>query len=85
MRELNMKSETIKTKSINEIRNIINLHGTEKWKINMETKTTLMRYRNEKINICEEKWYRNGAKYTIIMKARSNTLESECISWTMGN
>ena len=29
-----------------------------------------MRYRKEKINICEEKWYRNGEKYTIMMKAR---------------
>ena len=66
---------------MNEIKNIINLHDTEKWKTNMEIKTVLMRYRNEKMNICEEKWYRNGEKYTIMMKARSNTLELECRSW----
>ena len=57
------------------------MHDTEEWKTNIETKTTLMRYRNEKTNLCEEKLYRNGEKYTIIMKARSNTLELECKSW----
>ena len=34
---------------------MIGLHDTEKYKTNIETKTTLMRYRNEKININEEK------------------------------
>ena len=44
----------------------------------VKTKTTLMTYRNEKIHICEEKWYRNSEKYNIMMKARSNTLELGC-------
>ena len=47
----------------------------------METKTNLMLYRNVKINICEERCCRNGEKYTIITKARSNTLELKCRSW----
>ena len=47
----------------------------------METKTTLMRYRNEKIIKCEVKWYRSGEKYTLMMTARLNTFDLECSSW----
>ena len=41
-------------------------------------KKTLVRYKNDKTNILEEKCYRNGGKYTRMNKARSNSLEQEC-------
>ena len=39
-----------------------------------EERSTLVLYRKYKLEIKQEKWFRNGYKYEIMMKARSNTL-----------
>ena len=48
----------------------------------MENKSTLYFYKNKK-EINEIKWFRNSYKYTIMMRARSNTLNLAWRDWTL--
>ena len=81
MMELNLNIQEIRNSSINNIKKRINEYDLENWKRGMEEKVTLGRYRSLKTEIKEEKWFKNGDKYTIMMKARSNTLNLEWKSW----
>ena len=44
------------------------------WSVSLQNKSTLELYRNHKKQIDEEKWFKNGNKYSIMMKCRSDTL-----------
>ena len=47
----------------------------------MEKKSTLKLYRIDKKEVGEEKWFKNGKKWTIMMKARSDTLKLRWREW----
>ena len=47
----------------------------------MRNKVTLRRYMENKVNIFEEKWFKNGNKFKIMMKSRSNTLNLKWRDW----
>ena len=49
----------------------------------METKSTLDIYKSHKKVIEEERWFRNGIKYNIMKKAKSNTLKLGWREWTV--
>ena len=72
---LGLSKETIVETSDSEIEKIIKIYDTDKWRAEMEAKSTLKYYREGKIMITEEKWFKNGEKYSIMMKIRSNTLK----------
>ena len=81
MEEVGIDVEFIKNNSINEIKKKINDHDTTIWKDQMETKTTLSVYRSNKQTISEEKWYRNGERFMLMMRARSDTLNLAWRNW----
>ena len=64
-----------------DIKRKINEWDTKIWREGMERKSTLDLYRNYKMEIREEKWYANGHKWVIMMKARSNTLRLRWREW----
>ena len=70
---VNNKIETIKGK--------VNNWDTEKWKNGMDCKATLKYYSQVKQNVKEEKWIRNGVRWSIMLKARSNTLKLRWREW----
>ena len=47
----------------------------------MEAKVTVRRYLERKLEIKEEKWFKNGSRYGTMMRARSNTLPLKWRSW----
>lgn len=81
MMALNLNTQEIRNSSINKIRKLINEYDLVNWRRGMEEKVTLDRYRCFKTVIKEEKWFKNGEKYILMMKARSNTLNLEWKSW----
>ena len=54
--------------------NKIYAEDSKNWRIEVQSKTTLNLYQN-KMDIAEIKWFRNHLKYSIMMRARSNTLD----------
>ena len=71
----NLNLENIFFLSINLIKNRINEFDTNRWKEEIAEKTTLTRYKNYKNNIEEIKWFKNGFKYSLMMKARADALK----------
>ena len=80
MSEVNLSKNEIINESSNKIINKIYKWDEDFWRSEMEKKSTLTIYKN-KDNIKEVKWFRNGLKYNIMMKARSNTLDLRWREW----
>ena len=81
MEQLNVNMNEVKSLSINQIKNKIKEVDTEMWKRKMTEKSTLSIYRGKKKEIEEVEWFRNGSKYQLMMKARSNTLKLNWRKW----
>ena len=79
--DLNLTYNDIINKSKEQINSIINKYDNVLWKEKMNTKSTLTIYRDYKEKIDEIKWFRNGQKYSIMMRARSNTLKLKWRNW----
>ena len=60
-----------------EINRTVNEYDESQWKRELELKSTISIYRNEKTSIREEKIYENDEASTILFRARSNTLQLE--------
>ena len=75
MRNLNFNINSITTISTNLIKKKINEFDTNKWRQEIAEKSTLTRYRTQKNIIEETKWFRNGFKYSLLMKARADVLK----------
>ena len=71
----------IETYSRSEIISAIKEKDRLEWISNMRNKVTLKRYMENKVNILEEKWFKNANKYTLIMKGRSDTLNLKWREW----
>ena len=80
---LNLRN--IKEMSINMIKNKVNEWDENLWKTAMESKSSLDFYRSHKTKINEEKWFRNGTKYEIMMKTRSKSLKIGKRDWENQN
>ena len=80
--ELNMNASEIRTISINALKNKIYDYDDKCWREEMENKSTLYFYKNKK-DINEIKWFRNSFKYSIMMRARSNTLDLAWRDWSL--
>ena len=74
LKRLNMSLVEVVNNSIEGIEAKIREWDTNEWKEDMEEKKTLEAYRKNKSKIEETKWFRNGYRYSIMMKVRSNTL-----------
>ena len=74
MNLLNIDIEKLKEESRGSIEERIRKWDKEEWRKDMETKSTLEIYRRNKRDIREVDWFRNGRKYSVMIKARSNTL-----------
>ena len=72
---LNNKAETIREK--------VNEWDTQQWIGGMEGKSTLKYYRKAKQGVKEEKWIRNGVRWNVMEKARSNTLRLRWRNWAL--
>ena len=83
LQTVNMSVNNMINLSINQIKSKINKWDNDKWVQNMETKSTLDIHRSHKKVIEEERWFRNGIKYNIMIKARSNTLKLGWREWTV--
>ena len=75
LRKLNLNFETVSSGDREVIEKRIKEWDTNVWREEMVGRKTLEIYRRNKVDIAEEKWFRNGSKYSIMMRARSNTLE----------
>ena len=67
----------IKSLSINLIIKKIHEWDLCQWQENMTLKSTLTLYRNNKNMFSEVKWMKNGYKYSIMLRARSDSLDLE--------
>ena len=74
LEEVNFKIADINKISTLDINKKIEEWDTIRWKEDVLGKFTLINYSRNKKQICEEKWFRNGREYEIMMRARSNTL-----------
>ena len=80
--ELNLNVSEICNMSINVLTNKVYDYDDKCWREEMENKTTLFFYKNKK-DISEIKWFRNSYKHTIMMRARSNTLNLAWRDWSL--
>ena len=67
----------------NEIIRAIRMKDSDEWRNGMQQKTTLKWYMERKLDINEEKWFKNGHKYSLMMKARSDTLKLRWRDWAL--
>ena len=82
-KELELSWEAIQRESKEQIKERIQDWDTIQWRKEISSKTTLQIYRNAKNIISEENWFRNGQKYNVMMKARSDTLKLAWREWVM--
>ena len=80
MQDLGLTNE-LETYSRREIIANIKEKDRIEWINGMRNKVTLRRYMENKVNIFEEKWFKNGNKFKIMMKSRSNTLNLKWRDW----
>ena len=78
---LDLNYSDIINKNTNQIISIINRYDNKEWKEKMLSKSTLSIYNEYKLKIEEEKWYRNGFKYNVMMRTRSNSLKLNWRNW----
>ena len=71
----------IRERKINEIKRKIDEWDTDEWMKGMNAKTTMKIHRKFKNEIREEKWFRNGHKWSIMMNARADTLKLRWREW----
>ena len=76
--DLGLTINQIKELKVSQIKNKIYDYDKILWIQGMQSKSTLTMYRNNKQEIREEKWMKNGQKYSTMMKIRSNSLK---LSW----
>ena len=74
MSEININTTDIMKLSKDNIINKIKAWDTNKWKIDMHTKTTLQLYKKYKLHICEESWIDNSEGSKLLVQGRTNTL-----------
>ena len=67
--------EQIKSLGLCNIEKSINDWDTLKWTEGMQSKSTLRLYRSSKDKPEEIRWFRNGFKYSLMLKARSDSLK----------
>ena len=79
--EVGLTFNDIQFLTMDIIKKKINDLDTKVWMDGIEGKTTLELYRN-KNSIEEVGWFRNSFKFTIMMRARSNTLELGWRNWS---
>ena len=72
---IEMDKNSIMTKSKKEINLLVQQWDKKQWEIQMKGKVTLDIYRKYKADVIQEKWFKNGYRYEIMMRARSNTLK----------
>ena len=74
LNEIKMNVIDIELRSKEEIKQKVIIWDNEQWTSEIETKSSLLLYRNFKDKIQEEDIYDNRPSSTILCKARSNTL-----------
>ena len=67
--------------STDQVKSHINRKDSAEWHEKMADKQSLMIYRMFKTGIEEVKWFSNGARYSIMMNARANTLKLGWRDW----
>ena len=72
--ELGINEPGLEEMSNNAIKKLIEKWDTDKWGRGISEKSTLRLYGNFKRDISEESWFCNGWKYSLMMRARSDTL-----------
>ena len=75
MNEIGLTLNQVQCLSKDLIMKKINNYDEKKWNEEMTHKKTLERYRMSKENIEEVKWFRNGYRYSIMMRARADALK----------
>ena len=75
MEELELTTNDINLMEKKHLEDRIYRRDDREWLEGARGKTTLKRYIEEKEKVEEVKWYRNGFKYSLMMQARSNTLQ----------
>ena len=78
---ITLKFIIIINSSRGELISAINRWVQDRWLSNKLTKSTLTVYISMKQHIKEEKWFKNGAKYSLMMKARSDALKLGWRNW----
>ena len=81
MEKVGITINDVKQMKINMLKKKIIEWDENIWRNNMERKSSLLLYRNNKNKMNEEKWFKNGNKYEIMMKARSNSLKLGKRDW----
>ena len=81
MREIGIDYKFIQDMKVNEIKGKINEWDTREWINGLNTKSTMKLHRRFKNEIREEKWFRNGYKWSIMMNARADTLKLRWREW----
>ena len=81
MEQTSMSKRDLTNLSINQIKKKVKEMDSEFWREGLERKSTLSIYREKKEDIEEVKWFRNGRKYQLMMRARSNTLGINWRKW----
>ena len=81
MGSLGINKSYIENNTIAELKRVVNKWETKIWIQGMSNKSTLQIYRMYKKEVKEEKWFRNGEKWSVMLKARSNTLKLRWREW----
>ena len=74
VRETNLKSVDMKNISKDKIKKILQESDTQEWKTELNEKSSVVLYRNNKTEICEEKSYDNHPSSITFLRCRSNTV-----------
>ena len=74
MEDTNLTLTQIRLLSKDQIKRKINEWDRDRWLNSMQEKSTLMRYRENKTQVQECTWLKNGYQYSLMMRARADAL-----------
>lgn len=75
MSRMRLSIDNIVDMTPQQLKDYINRKESEEWREGMNNKSSLALYKDHKKQIDEVKWFRNGIKWNIMVKARTNTLK----------
>ena len=81
MSRMRLSIDNIVDMTPQQLKDYINRKESEEWREGMNNKSSLALYKDHKKQIDEVKWFRNGIKWNIMVKARTNTLKLGWRNW----
>ena len=81
MSRMRLSIDNIVDMTPQQLKDYINRKESEEWREGMNNKSSLALYKDNKKQIDEVKWFRNGIKWNIMVKARTNTLKLGWRNW----